>query len=138
MTYFSKSSNENFGNQIDKNKFMDILIIPDLCYLVKETQTKKILNILSINKKISKTGLHHYAYVLKSSNIALMSAYKSKYLQKKHNRANYRIIQSVFSFLIYSLKKTCVKKIFYFDYTEVAEVQAEVIRTSFLTSVLTV
>ena len=84
MTYFAKSTNTNSqNNQTNKNKFMDILNIPDLCYLVKETQTKKILNILSKNKKITKTGLYHYVYGLNTSNVALISAYISKYNSKE-------------------------------------------------------
>ena len=104
MTYFSKNANSQ--NHLNKTKFMDILNIPDLCYLVKETQTKKILNILSKNKKIIKTGLYHYIYGLNTSNVALISAYISKYIQKKHNKINYRITQSIFCiFDFFFLKK---------------------------------
>ena len=106
MTYFSKNTNNNSQNyQTNKKTFMDILNIPDLCYLVRETQTKKILNILSKNKKITKTGLYHYAYDLNTTNVALISAYISKYIQKKHNQKNYRIIQSVFCIFEFFLKK---------------------------------
>ena len=146
MTYFAKSTNTNSqNNQTNKNKFMDILNIPDLCYLVKETQTKKILNILSKNKKITKTGLYHYVYGLNTSNVALISAYISKYIQKKHNQTNYRIIQSVFCIFDFFFEKDLrilikfpggVKKIFYIDDTEATEVQAEGLRTAFLSSVL--
>ena len=145
MTYFAKSTNANSQNQTNKNKFMDILNIPDLCYLVKETQTKKILNILSKNKKITKTGLYHYVYGLNTSNVALISAYISKYIQKKHNQTNYRIIQSVFCIFDFFFEKDLrilikfpggVKKIFYIDDTEATEVQAEGLRTAFLSSVL--
>ena len=146
MTYFAKNTNTNSqNNQTNKNKFMDILNIPDLCYLVKETQTKKILNILSKNKKITKTGLYHYVYGLNTSNVALISAYISKYIQKKHNQTNYRIIQSVFCIFDFFFEKDLrilikfpggVKKIFYIDDTEATEVQAEGLRTAFLSSVL--
>ena len=145
MTYFAKSPNANSQNQTNKYKFMDILNIPDLCYLVKETQTKKILNILSKNKKITKTGLYHYVYGLNTSNVALISAYISKYIQKKHNQTNYRIIQSVFCIFDFFFEKDLrilikfpggVKKIFYIDDTEATEVQAEGLRTAFLSSVL--
>jgi hypothetical protein len=146
MTYFAKSTNTNSqNNQTNKNKFMDILNIPDLCYLVKETQTKKILNILSKNKKITKTGLYHYVYGLNTSNVALISAYISKYIQKKHNQTNYRIIQSVFCIFDFFFEKDLrilikfpggVKKIFYIDDTEATEVQAEGLRTAFLSSIL--
>ena len=143
MTYFAK--NTNFQNHLNKTKFMDILNIPDLCYLVKETQTKKILNILSKNKKITKTGLYHYVYGLNTSNVALISAYISKYIQKKHNQTNYRIVQSVFCIFDYFFEKDLrilikfpggVKKIFYIDDSEATEVQAEGLRTAFLSSVL--
>ena len=145
MTYFSKNTNTNSQNQINKNKFIDILNIPDLCYLVKETQAKKILNILSKNKKIIKTGLYHYIYGLNTSNVALISAYISKYIQKKHNQTNYRIIQSVFCIFDFFFEKDLrilikfpggVKKIFYIDDSEATEVQAEGLRTAFLSSVL--
>ena len=145
MTYFSKNNNTNSQNQINKRKYMDILNIPDLCYLVKETQTKKILNILSKNKKIVKTGLYHYVYGLNTSNVALISAYISKYIQKKHHPANYRIIQSVFCIFDFFFEKDLrilikfpggVKKIFYIDDSEATEVQPEGLRTAFLSSVL--
>ena len=143
MTYFTK--NQNSQNQVNKKKFMDILSTPDLCYLVKETQTKKILNILSKNKKIIKTGLYHYVYGLNTSNVALISAYITKYIQKKHNQVNYRIIQSVFCIFDFFFEKDLrilikfpggVKKIFYIDDSEATEVQAEGLRTAFLSSIL--
>ena len=143
MTYFSKNANSQ--NQINKKKFMDIINIPDLCYLVKETQTKKILNILSKNKKIIKTGLYHYIYGLNTSNVALISAYISKYIQKKHNQTNYRIVQSVFCIFDFFFEKDLrilikfpggIKKIFYIDDSDATEVQAEGLRTAFLSSVL--
>ena len=143
MTYFSKNANSQ--NHLNKTKFMDILNIPDLCYLVKETQTKKILNILSKNKKIIKTGLYHYIYGLNTSNVALISAYISKYIQKKHNQTNYRIVQSVFCIFDFFFEKDLrilikfpggIKKIFYIDDSEATEVQAEGLRTAFLSSVL--
>ena len=142
MTYFAKNTNSNIQNT---KKFFDILNIPDLCYLVKETQTKKILNILSKNKKIVKTGLYHYVYGLNTSNVALISAYISKYIQKKHNQTNYRIIQSVFCIFDFFFEKDLrllikfpggVKKIFYIDDAEATEVQAEGLRTAFLSSIL--
>ena len=145
MTYFSKNTNTNSQNQTNKKKYMDILNIPDLCYLVKETQTKKILNILSKNKKITKTGLYHYVYGLNTSNVALISAYISKYIQKKHNQTNYHIIQSVFCIFDFFFEKDLrilikfpggVKKIFYIDDSEATEVQAEGLRTAFLSSIL--
>ena len=75
MTFFSKQSN--------LKNYLEILKIPDLCYLVKETQTKNILNILSKAKKPVITGLYHYVYGLNTSNVALISAYITKYIQKK-------------------------------------------------------
>ena len=77
--------------------------------------------------------------------MALISAYISKYIQKKHNQANYRIIQSVFCIFDFFFEKDLrilikfpggVKKIFYIDDTEATEVQAEGLRTAFLSSVL--
>jgi hypothetical protein len=100
---------------------------------------------MSKNKKITKTGLYHYVYGLNTSNVALISAYISKYIQKKHNQTNYRIIQSVFCIFDFFFEKDLrilikfpggVKKIFYIDDTEATEVQAEGLRTAFLSSVL--
>ena len=92
LSYFSK--NENKTN--NKNKFLDILKIPDICYLVKETQSNKIFNILTKNKKVTKSGHYHYIYGLNTSSVALISAYISKYIQKKHHQTNYKIIHSYF------------------------------------------
>ena len=97
MTYFSKQSNS-------KN-FLEILNMPDLCYLVKETQTKKLLNILSKTKKITITGLYHYVYGLNTSNVGLISAYITKYIQKKHIQTNYHITQSVFCIFDFFFEK---------------------------------
>ena len=124
---------------------MEILKIPDLCYLVKETQTKNILNILSKPKKPIITGLYHYIYGLNTSNVALISAYITKYIHKKHNKINYRITQSVFCVFDFFFEKDLrilikfpggVKKIFYIDDTEASEVQGDCLKTAFLSSIL--
>ena len=137
MTYFSKKSNSQ--------KYLEILKIPDLCYLVKETQTKNILNILSKPKKPIITGLYHYIYGLNTSNVALISAYITKYIHKKHNKINYRITQSVFCVFDFFFEKDLrilikfpggVKKIFYIDDTEASEVQGDSLKTAFLSSIL--
>ena len=137
MTYFSKQSNS-------KN-FLEILNMPDLCYLVKETQTKKLLNILSKTKKITITGLYHYVYGLNTSNVGLISAYITKYIQKKHIQTNYHITQSVFCIFDFFFEKDLrilikfpggVKKIFYIDDTEATEVQGEGLKTAFLSTIL--
>ena len=151
MTYYSKNTttislNKSLSQTNDnKKKYMDILTIPDLCYLVKETQSKNILNMLSKNKKITKTGLYHYVYGLNTSNVAFISAYVLKFIQKNHKQTNYRIIQSVFSVFDFFLEKDLrilikfpggVKKYFYIDDTEATEAQSEGLRTAFLSSIL--
>ena len=137
MTYFSKQSNSN--------KYFEILKIPDLCYLVKEAQTKNILNILSKSKKPIITGLYHYIYGLNTSNVGLISAYITKYIHKKHNKINYRITQSIFCIFDFFFEKDLrilikfpggVKKIFYIDDTEATEVQGDGLKTAFLSSIL--
>ena len=137
MTFFSKQSN--------LKNYLEILKIPDLCYLVKETQTKNILNILSKAKKPVITGLYHYVYGLNTSNVALISAYITKYIQKKHNQINYRITQSVFCVFDFFFEKDLrilikfpggVKKIFYIDDAEATEVQGDGLKTAFLSSIL--
>ena len=137
MTYFSKQSNSN--------KYFEILKIPDLCYLVKEAQTKNILNILSKSKKPIITGLYHYIYGLNTSNVGLISAYITKYIHKKHNKINYRITQSIFCIFDFFFEKDLrilikfpggVKKIFYIDDTEATEVQGDSLKTAFLSSIL--
>ena len=137
LTYFSKQSNS-------KN-FFEILSIPDLCYLVKETQSKNFINILSKSKKPIITGLYHYIYGLNTSNVALISAYITKYIQKKHAQTNYRITQSIFCVFDFFFEKDLrilikfpggVKKIFYIDDTEATEVQGDGLKTAFLSSIL--
>ena len=137
LTYFSKQSNT-------KN-FFEILNIPDLCYLVKETQSKNFINILSKSKKPILVGLYHYIYGLNASNVALISAYITKYIQKKHNQNNYRITQSIFCVFDFFFEKDLrilikfpggVKKIFYIDDTEATEVQGDGLKTAFLSSIL--
>ena len=137
MTFFSKQPN--------LKNYLEILKIPDLCYLVKETQTKNILNILSKAKKPVITGLYHYVYGLNTSNVALISAYITKYIQKKHNQINYRITQSVFCVFDFFFEKDLrilikfpggVKKIFYIDDAEATEVQGDGLKTAFLSSIL--
>ena len=125
--------------------YLEILKVPDLCYLVKETQSKNILNILSKAKKPSIVGLYHYVYGLNTSNVALISAYITKYIQKKHNQINYRITQSVFCVFDFFFEKDLrilikfpggVKKIFYIDDSEATEVQGDGLKTAFLSSIL--
>ena len=137
MTYFTKQSNS-------KN-FLEILTIPDLCYLVKEVQSKKIINILSKPKKPLLVGLYHYVYGLNTSNVALISAYITKYIQKKHNQGTNKITQSIFCVFDFFFEKDLrilikfpggVKKIFYIDDTEATEVQGDGLKTAFLSSVL--
>ena len=137
MTYFSKESNS-------KN-YYEILKIPDLCYLVKEIQSKNILNILSKAKKPIISGLYHYVFGLNTSNVGLISAYITKYIQKKHNQINYRITQSIFCIFDFFFEKDLrilikfpggVKKIYYIDDIEATEVQGDGLKTAFLSSIL--
>ena len=84
---------------------------PDICYLVRETFTKGFLGIKG--KKANKTGGYHYVFGLDTSNVAYISAYISKYIQKINaensnlpknpSTGNTKITQSIF----------CVFDIFY-------------------------
>jgi hypothetical protein len=114
----------------------------DICYLVKEVQTKSFLGIAG--KKISKIGSYHYVYGLDTSNVAYISAYISKFIQKL-NLTNTKVIQSIFCVYDYFTEKDLrilikfpggVRKIFYLDEQEAIEANSENLRTVFLSSVL--
>ena len=52
---------------------------PDICYMVRENQTKSFFKA----KHGNKYGAYHYIYGLDTSNIACISTYITTYLQKR-------------------------------------------------------
>ena len=117
---------------------------PDICYLVRESQSKSFFGLKS--KKITKIGCYHYIYGLNTSNVAFISAYISKYIQKVHfHNSNYKISQSIFCVFDYFLEKDLrilikfpggIRKIFYIDDSQAIEANSEGLRTVFLSSIL--
>ena len=116
---------------------------PDICYLVKESQAKGFLGIKT--KKITKTGAYHYVYGLDTSNVAFISAYISKYIQKMPQYPNIKISQSIFCAFDYFLEKDLrilikfpggIRKIFYIDDNQAIEADPEDLKTVFLSSVM--
>jgi hypothetical protein len=114
----------------------------DICYLVKEIQTKSFLGLAG--KKVSKIGSYHYVYGLDTSNIAYISAYISKFIQKL-NLTNTKVTQSIFCVFDYFTDKDLrilikfpggVRKIFYIDDQEAIEANVDELRTVFLSSIL--
>ena len=146
------TENEDIYNIMNKRMFYcknlenssDPLGPPDICYLVKEIQSKGFFGLKT--KKITKTGSYHYVYGLDTSNVAFISAYISKYIQKVHSHnSNYKISQSIFCVFDYFLEKDLrilikfpggIRKIFYIDDTQAIEANAEGLRTVFLSSIL--
>lgn len=115
---------------------------PDICYLVKESTNKGFLGFGS--KKSVKIGCYHYVYGIDTSNIAYISAYISKYIQKL-NLTNCKISQSIFCVFDYFLEKDLriliklpggVRKVFFIDDQQAIEATNEDLRTSFLSSML--
>ncbi len=115
---------------------------PDICYLVKESQNKGFLGFGT--KKNVKIGCYHYVYGIDTSNIAYISAYISKYIQKL-NLNNFKIIQSIFCVFDYFLEKDLriliklpggVRKVFFIDDQQAIEASNEDLRTCFLSSIL--
>ena len=114
----------------------------DICYLVKETQSKGFLGIGG--KKVTKYGSYHHVYGLDTSNIAYISAYISKFIQKM-NPGQYKITQSIFCTFDYFLEKDLrilikfpggVRKVFYIDDQEAIEANTDELRTVFLSSLI--
>ncbi len=115
---------------------------PDICYLVKETQSKGFLGIGS--KKVTKYGSYHFVYGLDTSNIAYISAYVSKFMQKI-NLTNLKVSQSIFCVFDYFLEKDLrilikfpggVRKIFYIDDQQALECNTDNLKTIFLSSLI--
>lgn len=115
----------------------------DICYLVRESQSKNFLGIKS--KKVSKSGAYHYVSGLDTSNVAYISAYISKYIQKIPSQTNIKVTQSIFCAFDYFLEKDLrilikfpggIRKIFYIDDTQAIEANSEDLRTVFLSSIL--
>ena len=116
---------------------------PDICYLVRESQGKGFLGLKT--KKITKTGAYHYVYGLDTSNVAFISAYISKYIQKIPQYPNIKISQSIFCAFDYFLEKDLrilikfpggIRKIFYIDDNQAIEADLEDLKTVFLSSVM--
>lgn len=115
---------------------------PDICYLVKETQSKGFLGLGS--KKVTKFGSYHYVYGLDTSNIAYISAYISKFIQKL-NTNTFKITQSIFCIFDYFLEKDLrilikfpggVRKVFYIDDQQAIEANTDDLRTVYLSSLI--
>jgi hypothetical protein len=131
----------NFKNYLDKDE-ENTYGPGDICYLVKEIQTKGFLGLRG--KKVSKIGSYHYVYGLDTSNISYISAYISKFIQKI-NSPNSKITQSIFCVFDYFHEKDLrilikfpggIRKIFYIDEGEATEANTEELRTVFLSSLL--
>jgi len=114
----------------------------DICYLVKETQSKGFLGMGG--RKISKVGNYHYVYGLDTSNIAYISAYISKFIQKL-NITGCKITQSIFCVFDYFLEKDLrilikfpggVRKVFYIDDQQAIEANTDDLRTVFLSTLI--
>ena len=115
---------------------------PDICYIVKESQSKGFLSFNS--KKHSKIGSYHYVYGLDTSNLAYISAYISKYIQKV-NTKEYKITQSIFCIFDYFLEKDLrillkfpggIRKVFYIDDQQAIEANPEELKTVYLSSII--
>ena len=126
---------------------------PDICYLVRETFTKGFLGIKG--KKANKTGGYHYVFGLDTSNVAYISAYISKYIQKINaensnlpknpSTGNTKITQSIFCVFDIFYEKDLrilikfpggIRKIFYINDTQAIEANPDELRTVFLSSIV--
>jgi hypothetical protein len=114
----------------------------DICYIVKESQSKNFLGFGS--KKISKVGSYHYVYGLDTSNLAYISAYISKYIQKQ-TQSNFKVTQAIFCIFDYFLEKDLrilikfpggIKKIFYIDDQQAIEANPDELRTVYLSTII--
>ena len=123
---------------------------PDICYMVRENQTKGFFK----TKHGNKYGAYHYIYGLDTSNIACISTYITTYLQKKEkliknlnslNQINHKTIQSIFCAFDFFYEKDLrllikfpggIKKIFYIDDSQAIEANPDELRTVFLSSML--
>lgn len=114
----------------------------DICYLVKEIKPKNFLGIGS--KKVLKYGSYHYVYGIDSSNVAFISAYLSKFIQKLQSQTkDLKITQSIFCSFDYFLQKDLrilikfpggIRKIFYIDDQSAVEVNIDELKTVLLSS----
>src|SRR5690349_17698193 len=95
---------------------------PDICYIVKESQSKGFLGIGG--KKTTKVGAYHYVYGLDTSNVAYISTYILIYIKKLNIPSNIKITQSIFCIFDYFLEKDLRilikfpggnRKVFYID-----------------------
>ena len=127
---------------------------PDICYLVRESVGKSFLGIKG--KRANKTGGYHFIYGLDTSNVAYISAYISKYIQKaskdinnnnaqKNNNQNIKITQSIFCVFDIFYQKDLriliklpggIRKIFYIDDAQAIEANPNELRTVFLSSIV--
>lgn len=116
--------------------------VSDICYIVKEFKSKGFLGIGG--KKLSKLGAYHYVYGLDTSNVAIISAYISKYVQKLQNQnKDLKVSQSIFCIFDYFLQKDLrilikfpggIRKIFYIDDQSATEVNIDELKTVLLSS----
>ncbi len=115
---------------------------PDICYIVKESQNKGFLSFNS--KKITKIGSYHYVYGLDTSNLAYISAYISKYIQKL-NTKEFKITQSIFCVFDYFLEKDLrilikfpggIRKVFYIDDQQAIEANPDELKTVYLSTII--
>jgi hypothetical protein len=115
---------------------------PDICYIVKESQSKNFLGFGS--KKVNKLGSYHYVYGLDTSNLAYISAYISKYIQKQ-NTKDYKVTQAIFCIFDYFLEKDLrilikfpggIKKVFYIDDQQAIEANPDELKTVYLSTII--
>lgn len=118
---------------------------PDICYLVKESQGKSFFGFGT--KKVSKYGSYHYIFGLDTSNIAFISAYISKFIQKLNQTSKeaYKVTQSIFCVFDYFLEKDLrilikfpggIRKVFYIDDQQAIEANTDELRTVYLSSLI--
>ena len=114
----------------------------DICYLMKESQTKGFFGIGG--KKIVKQGCYHYVYGLDTSNIAFISVYISKFIHKLPS-SNFKVTQSIFCIYDFFLEKDLrilfkfpggVRRVFYIDDQQALESTSDELKTVFLSSLL--
>jgi hypothetical protein len=115
----------------------------DICYLVKESYSKSFLGIGG--KKTTKIGAYHFIFGLDTSNVAYISAYISKFIQKLNVPNNMKITQSIFCTFDYFFEKDLrilikipggVKKVFFIDDQSALEANANDMRTVYLSSLI--
>ena len=115
---------------------------PDICYLVKESKGKSFLGLGLGTKKVNKYGSYHYVYGMNSTNLAYVSCYIGKIVQKLQTiNKELKITQSVYCCFDYFEQKDLrilikfpggVLKVFYIDDQNAIEVNVEECKTLLL------